>query len=300
MPWTARFRCRISKNFQEDKTELEITIAGRRCLISSGNGEPLCKSSWIIFEFTDFKNESEAKIFGEQFLEAILISSALNNTGIDPGENTATSGFGDVVAAAVAKSGGVLRQNVHGLMFYESQGNDVFFEFSGSAIITQNTEKFISSINEYVGKAKNVGTLESLSLKLLALSGISSDPLSKAALAISAVEALSASPPWTVNQSRLIAKLKSEALAANDVPDDEKTEIANALDRLFRSSIRQSIKRKMASLGLSQDDWIEFDEVYNLRSRIFHGSASGRENYNDLASKSAKICTKIVLSATGI
>ncbi|MFG1320361.1 hypothetical protein [Xanthobacter autotrophicus] len=300
MPWTTRFRCRISKNFHEDETEIEKQIAGRNCQISSGGGGPFKKSNWIIFKFTDFESEKEANSFGVRFSNAILLASILHGTGIDPGEDAATSGFADSVSAAVAQVGGKLLQNVHGLMAYESDGNEVFFEFSASGTVTQNTDTFLSSVAESFMKLPTIGTLETLALRLLALSKISPDPLAQAALAISAVEALSACPPWTPDQQRLIAKLKAEALATDDVPADEKSEVASALDRLFRDSIRQSIKRKMKSLGLTQSDWKDFDEVYNLRSRVFHGKTSGRENYLDLSSKAGDICAKIVIASIGI
>lgn len=73
--------------------------------------------------------------------------------------------------------------------------------------------------------------------------------------------------------------------------------VADAIGRLFRLSIRQSVKTKMKALGMTDEDWKEFDAVYDLRSRVFHGGQASQTTYQDLARRSLAISTKIVLAA---
>jgi hypothetical protein len=90
--------------------------------------------------------------------------------------------------------------------------------------------------------------------------------------------------------------LKSEAAASTEVPEAEAKEIADAIGRVFKS-VRQSIKRKILALHLTEDDWKLFDDVYDLRSRIFHGDTTGRDRHTEFATKARDICARIVKAA---
>jgi hypothetical protein len=107
---------------------------------------------------------------------------------------------------------------------------------------------------------------------------------------------LSTDAPWTPDQRELLAKLRAEAAASTELPQDEAKEVADAVERVFRSSVRQSIKRRLTALGLTED-WKAFDEIYSLRSGIFHGSIVGRERHIELATKAREICARIVEAA---
>jgi len=128
------------------------------------------------------------------------------------------------------------------------------------------------------------------------LSKTAGDPLAEAALCISAVEFLSTDAPWTAAQLDLLTILKTQAAASTELPAAEAKEVAAAIERVFKS-IRQSIKRKIIALDLTEADWKLFDDVYALRSRIFHGSVIGRERHTELATKAREICARIVMAA---
>jgi hypothetical protein len=141
MPWTVRYRVRVSKPLTSDATELTLVIGGREALVSGEGNKPLKESNWLTLNIHGLENEDAAREFGRRVALALLLAGARQDVGIDAGENRATSGFGKIVADEVAEQGGKLLPNVHGLFIYEREGNEVFFHLSANARVRkQNAE----------------------------------------------------------------------------------------------------------------------------------------------------------------
>ena len=297
MTWTVRYNFRISHPLEISNSEFSTIICGQKCKISTSDNSPIINSTWLIFKFDDFKSEIAATQFGKKFASALILTGVLKNIGIDGGEDKSTVNFSQKFIDAIAKTGGILRPNVHGLSVYENTGEDVYLKPSFDGIVSQNSDAFFSNLSDSFFSIGEIGELEKLALRILALSKIGTGPLAQSILAISAVEAISRCPPWTVAQLKLIEKIKLEALGSKELPPEEASEVAAALDRTFRYGVLQSIRQKMKALGLSRSDWKNFNEAYNLRSSILHGSASESENYNELWNKSHPICDKIIIAA---
>ena len=172
----------------------------------------------------------------------------------------------------------------------------LFFGFSASGIVSIDPSAFVDQLTATFRESPDIGEREQTALTLIALSKTAGDPLAEAALCISAVEFLSTDVPWTPAQLDLLTILKTQAAASMKLPTAEAKEVADAIDRVFKS-IRQSVKRKVFALGLTEADWKLFDAVYILRSGIFHGSAIGRERHTELATKAREICARIVMAA---
>lgn len=296
MPWTVRYRVRVSKPLTSDATELTLVIGGREALVSGEGNKPLKESNWLTLNIHGLENEDAAREFGRRVALALLLAGARQDVGIDAGENRATSGFGKIVADEVAEQGGKLLPNVHGLFIYEREGNEVFFHLSANARVTADPSMFLNGMASSFDETPGLGEREQTALALIALSKIAREPLAEAALCISAVEYLSTDAPWTPAQLELLTKLQAQAAASTELPQDEAKEVADGVRRVFKS-IRQSIKRKMAALGLTETHWNSFDDIYSLRSSTFHGSITGRDRHTELATKAREICSCIVMAA---
>lgn len=73
-------------------------------------------------------------------------------------------------------------------------------------------------------------------------------------------------------------------------------EVAEALQRTYRVSLRQGVKRVLYRNNLShlQEEW---DRLYDLRSRLFHGSKQlTEEDIRNLANDAMNLCSKIILA----
>ena len=78
--------------------------------------------------------------------------------------------------------------------------------------------------------------------------------------------------------------------------DDELNEIADALQRMHRISLRQGVFRLLKENGL-EDYRSCWDDVYGKRSGLFHGTlVLDRHETNRLATDTVKLCVTIVLT----
>lgn len=295
MGWTVRYRFRVSKALRSDESELTFAIGGRAGVVSGEGGKQLSESYWLTLNVHNLESEDVAHEFGRSVVRAILLAAAQLDIGIDGGEDKATSGFGAVVAKMIEDHGGKLMPNVHGLLIYERQGNEVFFDVGATFKVSIDPGSFFTETASSFDLADGLGSREHTALTLLALSKSAREPLAEATLCISAVEYLSSDKPWTPDQCDLLKRLQEQA-ASTELPSGQAKDVASALQAVFKS-IRQSIKRKMIALGFTDTDVNAFDELYELRSRIFHGSITARQKHAELASKAREICTRIVLAA---
>lgn len=296
MPWTARYHFKTSKPFTSEDKELTLNVGGRDVTISGTGDAPLKECSFLTLNAHDLEDENAAWTFGRRIADALLLAGIRRDIGIDGGEDEATFRLSKAVVDKMEEHGGKFMPNVHGLSVYERTGNEFFLQFDAKASVTQDPKMFFDELKSCFGEVEGLGEREQTALALIALSKLAREPLAEATLCISAVEYLSADTPWTSAQLKLLGELKSNALSSPDLSPAEAHEVADGIGRIFRS-IRQSIKRKVKSLGLSDEDWKLFDDVYSLRSKIFHGSIVGKKQHVELASRARVICARVVLAA---
>ena len=141
-------------------------------------------------------------------------------------------------------------------------------------------------------------------VRVLNLAQMSADPIAKVVLAISTIEGLATDPPWTDVQKRLIES--AAAWLERTHGDGEETgQVVEAIQRTRHSSIRQRIRKMLASNGLSVL-WQDWEALYSKRSRLFHGGRrDGSEHRGDhleeselhaLGQEALTLCGRIVLS----
>ena len=94
MPWTVRYRFRVSKPLHSDAQQLPFAIGGREALVCGESTKPLSGSEWMTMYVHDFESEEIARNFGEQVGRALLLAGARQDVGIDAGENRASVSFG--------------------------------------------------------------------------------------------------------------------------------------------------------------------------------------------------------------
>jgi hypothetical protein len=283
-----------------DAASLSLIIGRRDALVSGDGGKPLSESDWLTLNIHGLENEDVAHEFGRLVSPAVLLAGTRRGVGIDAGEDRATASFSSVVDDKIAEQGSrKLRPNVHGLDVYKREGNEVFMQPNGIGRVTIDPAPFLNEIAASFDETAGLGEREQIALGLIALSKIAREPLAEAALCISAVELLSDGPdnaPWTTAQKSLLKKLRAQASDATELPDDEAKQVACALQSVFQS-ISKRIERKMKALELTDADCLFFKKVYDLRSRIFHGPETGRDQHTELANKARDICARIVLAA---
>ena len=296
MTWTVRYRFVTSTPLNSDQFEMSLDLGGREGILKGDIG-PLKNCNWLTIKFDGLEDAKAAREFGGLISRAVVLTGVQLGVGIDAGNNEPRGRVGKVVVDEAAARGVKIMPNVHGLMIYESEGNELFFSAKANAVVSIDPSRFLDTLKLSFHDIHEIGEREQTALSLIALSRIAGDPLAEAALCISAVEFLSTSEPWTDAQRNLLTSLKSKAAASTELREAEAKEVADAIENGVFKSIRQSIKRKIFALGLREADWKSFDDVYVLRSKIFHGRIIGRDRHAELATKARDICTRIVKAA---
>jgi hypothetical protein len=99
---------------------LRTTFCGRRVYIKSRNKDvPLNASEWIVLSASRFKTMEEAANFGLKLQASLAVAAALKGISIDVGtQNNATFRTSATVKEAVAKEGGFLLDDVHGVYVF--------------------------------------------------------------------------------------------------------------------------------------------------------------------------------------
>lgn len=295
MPWTTRFRFRISTPLTSDLEAITATIGDRAVIITGEPGKALRQSFWLTVNAHDLATKEQAEEYGRVLTLALIHAAAKRNIGIDRGEDRATSGFGKALIDMWEQQGHRALPNVHGLMVYKRQGNEFFPGMSGTGIVSTDPGMFLGEVDSCFAKGPDAGSPEQIALELTSRSKMAQEPLSEAAQCISAAELLSVSP-WTEEQLRLLTELREQAATTTQLAAEEAQEVVRALGQVFKS-IGQGVRRKMRDLGFSRGDLKAWDDVYDLRSGIIHGSITDPVKQRELQAQARDICTRIVLAA---
>lgn len=295
MTWAVRFRVHTAKKVASDEEELQLHLGDLNCLVKPVGGN-FRDMRGLDLRVANIPTREAAMSAAQQLKAAVLLHGAKVKFGIDVGEDRASSSFGQIVRDAATSVGARLMNDVHGLAVYESEGNEVFVNVSAAGSVLVNADMLVTALEAELNDQRPIGPQELTALDLINLASFAMEPLTKATLAIASVELMSQPPPWSDDQGALLKKLASLAAVEPGLSHDDATEVADALGRLFKYSIRQQLRRTVATLGMSAR-WKELDSVYNLRSGILHGSLTGREVQGKLADQALAICSDIVLAA---
>jgi hypothetical protein len=293
--WVLRLRFRIDKPLDVSDAEIVVTIDERQGTLSAREAGPLSDAEWIILKFCNFPNQDDAQSFGNRLSEAMLIGAVKGKRGLDLGKNRPSLQYSREVKDAVkAKTGVIVMDDVHGMLIYEKTGSESFPYGSARVEVRQPAEPIITAINAEMKRTPRNNTSLLTACELIALSLMSSDALARGAMCMSAIELLAATP-WTENQHSLLKELRAYAAGHSGIPPKEADEVAHAMQNVFKS-VRQGLRRLIRDeLKMGKEIWDELDELYTLRSKIFHGKTGFDPDSNqEFGDRAWKMASNIV------
>jgi hypothetical protein len=241
---------------------------------------------------------------------ALSLSSIQRAWGVDVGRGKATGQFSDSAIEVMEKaSGAKIRPNIHGLDVFEDSGNILRFSVSGAANVSavakdllggvaENFERFAYSggAAEYHERFADLGGKEYNAVRLVNQAMMTGGAASLV-IAVAAVESLCPDLAWTSSQRAGIDHLIKETEKLEGLSEEEKAELSAAIKRMHPLSIRQGMKRLLTTLDLAEI-WHDWDDVYNRRSRFFHGGIPpDSHEINALASDAVRLAKIIVLES---
>lgn len=298
--YRARLRFRLQKKLNINTNEHRFTVAGREVVLAAPT--PDCQirdSEWLIMNTRGFSSEEEARQFGHNLRSAIELSAVSTRLGVDAGRDLATSGLAQHVKDHIKKeTGGIVRNNVHGLDVFEDDPCVTIFSMSGTGTVHANGEPFLSFAAELHANAASISEEAKDVILLLNYALMRPEPVAQIVFAFSAVEMLGQRETWTQAQRSLLTDIAAFAEASSVGNSAERLEVSDAIKKsLHRLSLRQGVLRLLDRLNLNQLK-SEWDQLYAERSTLVHGLAPrpGAE-YSDLANRAVNLCGRILLKS---
>lgn len=294
-----RLRVRLGKALTSDTISIALNCDGRPVVLKSQKpDEPLRHAKWVVFIAKGFETEEAARFFGETLRAQVELAALSSRLGVDTGQNQTTSWVNE----DWARSKGLIGEdehivpNVHGLLIVPDDENSKIVLMEGTGTVTADPDHFIGAIAEL----SDAGLVDlgdcTAGVRLLNFALMNSEALARAVLAFAAVEALGQDEVWSERQKVRLAELATEVEKEARGQDDELLEISEALRRsLHRIGLRQGVMRVLERLDLSylKKDW---DNLYGVRSGIFHGTKSlSRPELDEFANEALGLCAKIVI-----
>ena len=278
---------RIGKALNTDEAFLTTCLDGREVTIRASLSQPLSEAEWLIFGARGFPTESKARAFGERLRANVQLAALCSSPGVDTGRDEVLSWISEEYGreAGWLKPHQRIGPDKHGLVILPDDDNTVFGRGRAEGTVTSSPERFLEAMRELAEQPSITETALALSVRLLNLARINSEPLARIMLAVSAVENVAKGEKWSAEQRDCINKLAAK------ITDPE---VKEAVDRMHRFSIRQGIKRVLESNSLDHL-WKEWNCLYKRRSSLFHGDREfTNQEIGELASKATKLCDEII------
>jgi hypothetical protein len=296
--YRARLRFRVLKKLDIDAREHRFPVAGREAILEPGMPDRAIRDSeWLIINARDFSTEEEARQFARRLRAALEISAVATRLGIDAGRrDLPTSGLGEAYRRRIKEQTGMsVRDNIHGIDVFVDDPSIGFFNIQGTGTVRANPELFLRDLDALHGAAVGLSPRAHDILLLLNSALMQPDPVAQIVFAFSAVEMLGQEETWSANQKSLLEQMAVAAESASTGSPDERHEVAEAIRKLHRLTLRQGVVRMLDHLRLShlKGDW---DRLYSERSTLVHGLApQPGADYGDLARRTMSLCGRILL-----
>jgi hypothetical protein len=295
-----RLRFRVQKKLNISAREHVFRVRGRDIVLAPPlSDQNIADSEWLVFNARGFATEPEATEFGHKLRAALEVSSVATRFGVDAGQDRATSGLGALYREQIAEQTGTLiRNNIHGVDVFVDSPNVRILHSSITGVVLAGPEPLLSDLDGLHDIAVNASPRSKDVILLLNAALMQPHPVAQIVFAFSAVEMLGQlQTDWTDDQKRLLEKLANDAETSSTVNAAEGNEIALAIRRSHRLSLRQGVLRLLDDLDLAalKPAW---DKAYEERSTLIHGLApQPGVDYSDLARRVVSLCGRILLKA---
>jgi hypothetical protein len=290
-----RLRFRVVKSFHSTNFTETVIVDGRDVTLKSATpDEPLNQAKWVILGANGFNSEGDALLFGTQLRRAIQVASLVSRNGVDCGKDVATSRWGSEVRQAMyEQTGKELRSDVHGIDVFKNDGSALFLNFQAKIEVHAGVSGFLNDLAKFYPWMSKVTPKAERILIMLNNVLINPEPVAQIVLAISTVESLGQDQQLSPAQNALLAQMANLASHSKDVAPHEAVEIADAILKIHKLSLRQGVLRLLSTAKLDLKK--EWDAIYAERSTLVHGLAPqpGVE-YGALAHRTINLCVRIL------
>ena len=288
-----RLKVRIGKKLNTEQKCLAVEFGNRQVTIrSEKDNQALQETTWIFLEACGFATEDEAHDFGAKLRDAVSVGALCSRLGADPGQDELHSWLNE----ELLKSEGVLSTQSrlvpdrHGLVVMPDDGNNVFLRISRPEVTVRSDPAQFTGALTALAAPLPMDEVR-ISVRLLNLAMLNSDPIARIILAVSAVESLVVARRWGADKRKYINDLANRI--DNEFPGDSGfQQIATAIRNISPLSVGKGIEQVLNDEALKN----KWDSFYGRRSRLVHGPKPlDQQELGQLASDAIHLCTKILL-----
>ena len=255
----ARLLAKISHRLHTDEAKVIVCLDGHAVTVSSDRGGPISRSEWIIFEACGFADEASALEYGERLRTAVEITGIVTSPAADTGTNTELVDWGDHMKDQLPE-GYHLRSDVHGLRVYSDDEKFLFSSFNIALDVVSSPAHYFSPIEELL--PQSLGAIDAnlrFAIRSINSAKMTTEPLARIVVAFATIERLA----------------------------------SNTDKRTIRT--REIVKELLDEIGLTEfmEEW---NSIYKLRNKLFHGESLSTDIVRKLANRSITFVSKLVLT----
>jgi hypothetical protein len=283
--YSVRLRLRLSPRRALGFPEADINMPFPPCptgylrLVSGDSKTPIAKSKMIILRTPGFETETAAMRFGHALKHALRIALARLHIGADFGEHSPKHFItdygikffaGDHPAPALRDEWGPMAFPSVPPPIFANPGNP-------TVLLTTQPDRFERALKLALARGLEVPEAELLAFELFSGSQFEVSERARFLSLLMAIESLLPDVPREPESLALVAHLLSEIKTWKTLDDTDRASLLGAVSRLRSQSTRTSAKALLRT-RLGERHYHDkrpaafFDQCYNLRNRLVHGS----------------------------
>lgn len=257
----------ISHDSDTLEIQLNSEISSPVIRLVSTNNVILKESNDLSIRGNGFSSEHEAYTVGIRVKNSLIFSATLLQMGIDCGKDKTTSMIAKFIKDQEKEQGRLLLDSVHGLSVYPEDMPVRFFSANASLTTGVTSTKFTEELKKAYALSLDYPDKLSLSFELYGASHFETSPRAKFLSLITAVECLCVQD----RNSKAVLEHVDNLINLTEVnfTGPEKENIISRLGQLKRESISSACK-KIVTDNLEKEDILQFEDLYNVRSRMLH------------------------------
>lgn len=248
----------------------------RIALQTEGKENPISEADRLILEGCPYQTEAEAWETGRRAKDALLLTCASMRIAVDVGNDRANLQLAERVKAVVREAGKVrIREDVHGLMVYDSSELTSFADSSAIRLVLNNdAQKFLAELTQILSQGVTPSEKQRLALELLGVSRFETSVRARFLTCMLAYETLLAPEKKAADVLKMLSDLRG-IVEESDLNADDKESLKNGVASLKTQSIT-STGKALASTYLGDKNYLGFTadkffgRCYNVRSSLVH------------------------------
>jgi hypothetical protein len=234
-------------------------------------------SEALVFKSEGWPSQEEAESASDRYSNALMLTLARLRIGADFGDRAPKSAFTRAGLAMIeAQNGCRVLNDVHGIMFYESDPAPRFVSFGANLLRGMSQDHFEKVFSQALANPRQLSPRDRLALELFNASFFQKTSDSRFLMLVMATETLIEPGPRSLVAADHVETLIRLTEGSEILSSEEKASLLGSLRWLRSESINQT-GRKLAIARLGKRRYMEqsapafFSQCYSLRSRLVHG-----------------------------